>query len=330
MQFQKYYDDIKRFPGQFAEGARIAEKVALPRDYPSGGFDRIVLCGMGGSSLPGDLINNMLSAEKTPLSLEMSRSYSIPKNSNKKTFFLVCSYSGNTEETLSAYGEIKAKGFRSAVLASGGKLLELAKKDGVPAFVIPTGLQPRLSTGYIISGIFSILEKMSLVPKISEKLQKASSHFASLVDEKQCQRIAEKIKGKVPVIYAEEENFSVARIGKIKMNENAKTQAFWNFFPELNHNEMVGFTNLVMTPFFLIFDSDFSHPQNRKRIEIFSDIMKEKKTEMEVVRFKAENLMEEMLASYYFMDLVSYYLACQYGIDPEPVEMVEEFKKRLK
>jgi glucose/mannose-6-phosphate isomerase len=113
------------------------------------------------------------------------------------------------------------------------------------------------------------------------------------------------------------------------MNENAKTQAFWNFFPELNHNEMVGFTNMVMNPFFLIFSSSYSNKRNQKRIEVFCEMMHQKKLDFEVIRFASSNLIEELLAGYYFMDLVSYHLACEYDIDPEPVNMVEDFKKRM-
>lgn len=322
---EKYYNDIKKFPTQFKEGFELAKNFKV-----EGKFERVVICGMGGSSLYVDLINDILESEtKDSIRIEVSKSYGIPSNSNEKTLFIVASYSGNTEESLAALDEIKKRNFSKVIITAGGKLIEIAKKESIVYHQIPSGLQPRLSTGYFITAVLSLLENIGLVADHKEKFIKMGEKLDGLLDEEYSKKLAEQIKGKAPVIYGTENNASIAKISKIKFNENSKTQAFANFFPELNHNEMVGFSNLVMNPFFIIFKSKFTFERNYKRIAIFSEIMTDKGATCEVIDLKGDNNLEEMMFAYYLTDHVTFYLAEAYGIDPEPVSMVEEFKKLL-
>jgi glucose/mannose-6-phosphate isomerase len=328
MKFKKYYNDVKNFSKYFVQGLEIAKKVNVPNHCTNSNFGRVVLCGMGGSSLSGELVNNILSS-KNSINIDVVRSYDIPTNADKDTFFIVCSYSGNTEETLSCYEKIREKGYFAIVFTAGGKLLEIARRDNVPIFEIPSNIQPRLSIGYVTIGILYLLHKVGLIEDIIGEVIQSAQNSTLLVKEEECQSLAKKLKNKVPIIYATSENFSIARIGKVKINENAKVQSFWNFFPELNHNEMIGFTKLIIDPFFIIFESKFTHIRNKKRIEVFVKMMSDKNIKYARIKFNANNFIEETLAACYFMDLTSYYLACQYDIDPEPVTMVEEFKRQI-
>lgn len=321
----KYYSDIKKFHKQFAEGKELAKDLFI-----SGEFNRIIVCGMGGSSLYVELLNDFLAEdEDIKLRIEANRGYSLPNNCDEKTLFIVASYSGNTEETLTNLEEIQQKRFSYVVFCSGGKLLERARKADVSIYLIPEGTQPRLSTGYFIAGVLSLLENCGLVSGKLEEAIKAASKISSGLEEEKTKSLAKSLFGKVPVIYTTSENSSFGRIAKIKFNENVKIQAFHNYFPELNHNEMVGFTNLVMTPYFLILESKFCNSQNKKRIVAFSELMKEKNLAVEVLRMPGESIFAEILNAYYFIDHLTYYLAEEYGIDPEPVEMVEEFKRKI-
>lgn len=298
--------------------------------FVPGDFNRVVLCGMGGSSLYVELLNDFLAEdEDIKLGIEANRGYSLPKNCDQKTLFVVVSYSGNTEETLANLDEIQKNNFSCVVFCAGGQLLERAKEAKTPIYLVPKGIQPRLSTGYFIAGMLRLLENCRLVSgKLDEVLKIASGIDASL-DEEKAKLLAKKLAGKVPIIYTTDNNSSLGRVAKIKFNENSKTQAFYNFFPEMNHNEMVGFTNLVMKPFFLILKSKFTNPRNYRRMEIFSELMKEKGLESEIMEMDGESNFAEILNAYYFIDHVTYYLAEEYGIDPEPVEMVEEFKGKI-
>lgn len=321
----KYYFDIKKFPAQFSLGFELAKDV-----HVEGEFNRVVLCGMGGSSFFVSLINDYLATDASiKLKIEVVKTYDIPKNVDKNTLFLISSYSGNTEEVLSCLDEVDARGYKYVIITAGGQLEQKALLKSVPYIKIPSGIQPRLSTGYFISSILQLLSNCNLIPDKRTEVLTAASKIEDSLDEEKAKNLAKMIENKVPVIYSTDNNRSLAEISKIKFNENSKTQSFHNFFPELNHNEMVGFSNIVMPLIFLIFKSQYTHTRNHKRIEIFSKILQEKSVHVEILELKGINVLEEILMGYYFIDHVTYYLADIYNVDPEAVAMVEDFKKML-
>lgn len=322
---EKYYNDIKAFPSQFKKGLDQTKNLTV-----EGKFDKVMVCGMGGSSLYVEFINDVLHSEGEAFTLEAVRGYDIPVTADKNTLFIVASYSGNTEETLSCLEQIVEKDYAHVIFTSGGKLLEHAQENDVPYFEIPGGIQPRLSTGYFIAATMQVMHNAGITNDYSELLVNAANKLDNTLDEEIAKEIARNLENNVPIIYATDNNSSIARICKIKFNENTKTQAFWYFFPELNHNEMVGFTNLVMEPYFLIFQSQFTDKRNHKRIETFNKVMERQDLPVEVIEMQGDNVFEEMLHVYYLIDHVTYYLAEIYGVDPEPVDMVEEFKELLK
>lgn len=321
----KYYNDIKTFPSQFKKSFQLAKDLKI-----AGDFNNIVVCGMGGSSYYTVILNDYLATLPTSkVYVHAVKTYSLPNFVNKKTLVILASYSGNTEETLSCAAEVVKKKIQAVVFTSGGKLEEFAKTHKMPFFRLPTGAQPRLSSGYFIAGVLSILNKVGLAANPEKELLRIAKTLPGGLDEEYAKELAKKLVKKVPIIYTTDNIKSAGEISKIKFNENAKIQCFTNYFPELNHNEMVGFTNLLMQPFFLIFKSKFSHSRNYKRIEVFTKLMHEKGLETEVITPKGKTPLEEILNVYYFIDYVTYYLAEEYGIDPEPVKMVEDFKKLL-
>lgn len=321
----KYYFDIKKFPSQFAAGFELAKNIKA-----EGEFNRVVVCGMGGSSLFVSLINDYFATDNTvKIQLEAVKAYEIPKNTDNKTLFLISSYSGNTEETLACLDQVDARGYSYIILTSGGELEKKALQRNAPMLKIPQGIQPRLSTGYFIGGILQILHNCGLISDKETEVVAAAGTIENSLDENKAKELAKRIEHKVPVIYATDNNKSLAEISKIKFNENSKTQAFHNYFPELNHNEMVGFTNIIMPLFFIIFQSQLTTSRNAKRIEIFKQLMGEKQIEVDVITLRGRNVLEEILMGYFFIDHVTYYLADAYGVDPKAVAMVEEFKKLL-
>jgi len=320
----KYYQDIKNFPIQFSYVLQNRDLFNI-----SGLYERVLVCGVGGSSLYVELLNDYF-ATFTNFRLDFVRGYKIPNYVNNKTLFIIASHSGNTEETLTILDDVLKNRLDCFVFTSGGKLLNIAIENNISHYVLPSGVQPRLSTGYFISGVLVLLSKLSIINKTSlEDLLRISNLLENNLDESLAKTLAQRMLNKVVLIYSTEENSSIARISKIKFNENAKVPAFWNFFPELNHNEMVGFTNLLFDPFFLIFQSKFTNQRNQKRIEVLAEIMKEKDSEVEIVLMKGESVLEEILNAYYLVDHITYYLAEAYSIDPEPVYMVEDFKNRI-
>lgn len=320
---EKYYNDIKKFPTQFEEGYKLAEGISLEKKY-----DKVLLCGMGGSSLYADLINDYLGSFSS-FRINVAKSYELPNWVNEKTLVIVASYSGNTEETLACLDEVMAKNLDYVIFTSGGKLLAHAEKHNSHLFKLPGGIQPRLSTGFFIAAMLSILEKTGLVENKKEEVLTAANNITASFNEEDAKKLAKELENKAPIIYSTDNNSSIALISKIKFNENAKTQSFWNYFPELNHNEMVGYTNLVMDPYFIIYESKFTNERNKKRIEIFSKLMEDKGLGVNIIKMSGNNVLEEILSSYFYIDHVTYYLAESTEVDPEPVAMVEEFKALL-
>lgn len=322
---QKYYNDIKQFHEQFKIGIQLATHVKL-----AGNFNRIVLCGMGGSSFYAELLNDYLNSDPTnKVKIEPWRSYGLPAGVDNNTLFIVCSHSGNTEETLSALNLIKQHHYPHLILTSGGKLREHAQKHNTPYIIFPTGTQPRLSTGYFIGALIKVLENCNIISNKEQELLTIANELNTHLDEAAAQHLAKELIDLVPIIYTTENNTSLGRVAKIKFNENSKIQSFHNYFPELNHNEMVGFTKLLMKPYFIIFKSKFTNSRNYQRMDIFLKLMKEKNLTGKIIPMQGNSTFAEIINAYYFIDYVTYYLAQEYGINPEPVEMVEDFKKML-
>jgi len=323
---EKYYNDIKKFPEQFKVGFELAEKVKI-----DGVFKDVTLCGMGGSSSFVSLINDMLATDSSvKFSMDVVKGYDLPAYRSKDNIYLISSYSGNTEEVLNFYSQVLKEGLPHVVITSGGELEKKALQNGSAIYKIPGGIQPRLSTGYFIAGIVQILINCNAIPSsFKEMMLNAASKIGTNFNEEDAKRLAKGLLNKVPIIYSTDNNSSLALLSKIKFNENSKIQAFWNYFPELNHNEMVGYTKILMNASFIIFLSQFTNPRNIKRVEVFTRIIKEKGLDCYQYNLKGENVLEEILMGYYFIDHVTFYLAEAYGIDPEPVVMVEEFKTQI-
>lgn len=327
---------ILESPSQF----RVGFALGMATDI-SGTYDSIEISGMGGSALPGNLLRIYLSDHFArlngghPIAVFQNRSYGLPHEATRAGCLnFVCSYSGNTEETLAAFGKILEGKLPVVGISSGGKVEVLCREQGVPHIKLPMpfpNFQPRVGTGYFFGAIFGVLVKLGMVPDVRETLlsemESLSSEMVEL--EERGKLLAEKMEKKTPIIYARTTYKSVAMIWKIKINENAKTPAFWNFFPELNHNEMVGFTNpkADFLPI-ILFDKD-AHEQMKKRMEVTKRLLEAHGISSEVVDMGEGSVFMKTFRMIFLGDWASYYLALSYGVDPTPVDMVEELKKQL-
>lgn len=327
---------ILESPGQFAVGFGLAAGVSVP-----GTFRSIMISGMGGSALPGNLfrmyLNDLFRTERPqeqPLSVYQNRSYSLPPESFHECLNFICSYSGNTEETVASFEEALQKNLPCIALSAGGKIEEMAKAHGVPHVKLPIpyeNFQPRVGTGYFFGAMLQILVNQGLVPDMTAELAKEAEVLQGKMEtlEEQGKVLAKKIMGKTPIIYSTAKYKSVAMVWKIKLNENAKTPAFWNFFPELNHNEMVGWT-LPQGQFFVLMlrDKD-AEAQIQKRFDITAELLRKQGVTVEILDMEGGSVYSKVFTSIALGDLASYYLALEYGQDPTPVAMVEELKKLL-
>lgn len=328
---QKFRYDILGFYKQFSVGAERAKHIK-PEFKPG----KVYICGMGGSSFFAEIINNLsLYHFKESAFIRPLRGYKVPDKAETDELYFVISHSGNTEESLEALRVLKLKGAKIIIITNGGQLLKIAEDEKIPQIIIPGGTQPRLATGYFIGAIGQVFEDAGLWPKGAVKdLVSSTLKLNQFVDEDLAQQLANKIAPspedcRVPIIYGQEETEGVARAAKIKFNENCKIQSSYNFFPEVNHNEMVGFTKMIMSPMFIFLNSNLSSPRNNLRVTKFIEVLKLKEDDYFVYNLPGKNLITNTFAAYVFVDLITVYLAAKLNIDPEPVEMVERFKAML-
>ncbi len=325
---------ILDFPKQFEKGFSLGKNLHL-----EGNFNSVCISGMGGSSIPADILktyaNYLRDADPKNakrFSLLKNRGYKLPKDAFKNCLNIFSSYSGNTEETLESLNEAIKNNLPSIGIANGGKLIEICQKNNIPYIILPDISQPRYALGYFFSVLFQIFSNHGLITDNKNDILSSIENLEkiTLELEEKGKEIANKLFKKTPLIYTTEKMKAVGRIWKIKINENAKTPCFFNYYPELNHNEMVGFT-LPQSPFHIITLVDKNdHPQIIKRMQITAELLKKNGIDTDLIDIpNNDNLFLALFSSLALSDWVSYYLALEYGQDPTPVEMVEDLKKLL-
>ena len=315
------YSALEDFPNQIKKGWELAENLSF-KD-----IDRIVLTGMGGSALCGKLLKSYLyKTFKTPF--EINTNYDLPEYINKKTLLIVSSYSGNTEETIEAFRIGNRKGCQILIIAHGGKLEELARKLNKPFIKLPHAIQPRLSYGYSFFALLRLFQNSNLINNHDKEIQELTMKLRRDVYKEKAQQLAKKLEGKIPIIYSSEKLFSVAYKWKINFNENSKVHSFCNFFPELNHNEMVGYTKLNGNYYILIIKDEYDHTKIKKRMSIMKKLIQPKIPVLDL-ELKGSSDLIKVFSTIYLGDWTSYFLALINNIDPTPVDIVEDFKKKL-
>lgn len=320
---------------QVEAGLMLAEGIKMEGDFKS-----ITISGMGGSALPGNVLrifvnNTFKKSKKKRLQIFQNRFYDLPREAYDNSLNIICSYSGNTEETISSFEECLKNDLPCIGISHGGKIKEMCLENDVPHIEIPypfENFQPRMATGYFVFSIFQLLINSDLIEFDTAELKQVAQNLKKENEklEEKGKELAKMLKGKTPIIYSNIYFKSIANIWKIKINENAKTPAFWSYFPELNHNEMVGFTNPQAEFFFVMLWDKGDHPQNIKRFGVMKSLMEKRGMGVEMIEIAGESIFEKVFSSLCLGDWTSYYLALEYGIDPTPVDMVEEFKELIK
>ena len=339
-------DDLKYIHEKDAQDALgIAEKQwqQLQYDYqvPSTNYQdirNVVLAGMGGSALPGVFLQSW---PQLNVPFEIVRNYSLPKYIDKNTLVISSSYSGNTEESLSALEEAESKGAQIVVIAAGGKLLEHAKEKSYSLFQIPSGIQPRMSSFYFLAAFIQLLEPLGLIAggsikeliALAAKLENSASSWKAEIPSanNQAKQLAQELMGKTVIVYSGPLMFPAANKWKICMNENAKNLAWLNQYPEFNHNEYIGWSSHPVDKPFAVIEirSKLEHPRVQKRFEVTERLLSGKRPSPIVIEPQGETLLEQLLWSSILGDHVSIYLALLNGLNPTPVDLVETLKKSL-
>ncbi|MDD3024618.1 MAG: bifunctional phosphoglucose/phosphomannose isomerase, partial [Syntrophomonadaceae bacterium] len=251
-------------------------------------FENVVISGLGGSAIGGDILRTF-ALSKASLPVVVNRDYDCPAFVSPKTLVLVVSYSGNTEETISSYKQARAQGAAIICISSGGKLESMAREDGCALLKIPGGMVPRAATGLLFAPAALILENLGIISGVKADIEESIKVLENMrqslipdngIADNPAKQIAAKMKGTIPVIWGTAGFSEVAALRwKAQINENAKSPAYYNTFPELNHNEIVGFEapeDLLSRITVIILQDNFDNPQVKKRIAISREIIKER------------------------------------------------------
>jgi glucose/mannose-6-phosphate isomerase len=323
---------LEGFPDQCAEALRLGEEMALPGGLRE--VERIVTTGMGGSGIAGDLL-----ARLVELPVTAHRGYGLPRV-DRETLVIGISYSGDTEETLSSVSLAIQQGAKLVCVSSGGELTRLARERKLPLIRVPGGLQPRAAVGYLLLPLVGLLSRAGL-SKLGEELSALPGALAALrsnwagavpLERNRAKQLAQGLYSKIPLIYGVEGTTDVAALRwKTEINEDSKQPAFWNAVPELCHNEVVALERAELLPQakVILLRSEHDHPRNTRRIEILAGLLAERGIEHEEVRAEGKGKLAQLLGLVYLGDFVSFYLAMLNGVDPTPVELIAEFKRRL-
>ena len=317
------YGVLKNFPKQMQEAAKLGKDVKITDK-----IDNIIITGMGGSALPGEILKSFFYSTSIPIFV--NKGYTLPEFTNMRSLVFVISYSGNTEETIYAYRNALRKGARIVAISSGGKLEELSTKQRQIFIKVPSGIQPRSGYAYLFFPILNVLMNSKIIGDVSHEIEMTMNILKKPIFEERAKEIARKLEGKIPLIYSSDRMFAVAYKWKINFNENSKVHAFCNMFPELNHNEMVGYTTIEGDYHVILVKDEDDRMRVKKRFEITKDIIKKKGIPVTEIMLKGSSTLTKIFSAIYIGDWASYYLALKYKVDPTPVKAVEDFKKRLK
>lgn len=336
---QGMLDLVLDFPEQCERAAELVGRWT-PKIAVGNELDLILVSGLGGSAIAGDMVAS-LHYNDLRVPLLVNRDYQLPSFTTKNSLVVCESYSGNTEETLSAYAHARELGAKIICITSGGRLAQLAEQDGVDLISVPGGQPPRSATGYMFVPMLYALERLGVVNSVSQSLQSAINlmkasreYWVSEVptDENDAKLLARELVHKVPIIYGSSGITKViAYRWKCQMNENAKIHAFANIFPELNHNEIMGWemANMESDAFAAIFIRD---PEDTSRIadriRITSTLIPRGFLTRDI-QLRGSNDLEKLLWGFYLGDVASVYLALCYDIDPTKIKGIDRLKEEL-
>ncbi len=334
------YDSENQFEvliNSFEQTISVKNNLTEIKAIETASIKNIVICGLGGSAISGDVFANVFLNELT-IPLSVNRNYGLPEFVNEDTLVILSSYSGNTEETLSAAEEALKRKAQIICITTGGKLENFAISNNLFLAKLPKGFQPRYA---FYSNFFTLVKVMASLNLIADQNSfiQSAAELLKIKGKEYSEKssypasIAEKLIGFIPVIYSVDGVTSGAGLRlKEQFNENSKVHAFHNILPEYNHNEIIGWETFNPDSFnakvIYIKDAGY-HPQIKKRIEITSHLIENKGTEIIALESKEKDFKIRIIDLIYLGDWISYYLALMRGKDPSEIDYIHYLKKQL-
>lgn len=302
----------------------------------------IVVMGMGGSALAADIARVLLEGDLN-VPLDVVKDYNLPKYVGHNTLVIISSHSGNTEESVACLWQAinHHNGPQIAATATGGEVAQIAAEHNIMFAVMPKDTQPRMAVVYNLRSILAIMAAFGLgterllseIAASTDWLRAESEHWNKLVsvDQNYAKQLALLAVGKTPVFYGGALTAPLAYKWKISWNENAKNVAFWNSYPEVNHNEFLGWTSHPIEKPFVIFDlrSSLEHPRIQKRFELSDKLLSGMRPKANTITVQGDTLVQQILWGSILADFASIYVAILNNVDPTQVNLIEKFKQEL-
>ena len=317
------YKKIKDFPAQISDAINDTKSVSINLDK----IHRVVIMGMGGSAIAGLIMKDI----SPHLEIIVERNYFPNAIIDENTLLIICSYSGNTEESLSYYKHASSRTKNIFGITSGGKLLKLLKNDNHNHCVLPEGYPSRSILGYTLTVLIKLLDEDELLELLNvELLQEYSDKFS--LEGSEIFNLAKKIHSTFPVIITEEDLSSIGYRLKCQLNENSKMLSYNVTLPEMNHNEIVGWdSKLIDKNLFSLIWIDITWPANIKRMDITNKILKNKNSSNHHIQIPSE-LQNDLSGLFYlinYLDWLSYWCAYLNKVDINAIESIDILKKEL-
>ena len=329
---------LHQFPAACRRAWQRVSRVRLPAAYA--GVDRVLIAGMGGSAAGGDIVRH-LAASETKVPIWVHRDYGLPSFVDEDTLVIFSSYSGNTEETLSAFAASLSTPARKLVITTGGRLGYLAEQQGIPVLLMDYQSPPRAAFPHSFTSLLGILVRLGLLSDRSADWQEAllilDRLSAELIEttpliSNRAKQLATRMQGSLAVIYGAELLSGVARRWKTQLNENSKTWAFCELFPELNHNAAVGYELPSWAKekvFVVLLCSPSLHPRNILRYEATAELLTRAGINCEMVNPQGESPLAQVMSLVLLGDYLSFYLAILNRTDPTPIDSIDFVKSYL-
>lgn len=333
---QKMIEILHAFPNHCSDAYLLSKKTE-PRPLKNN-INNIVVLGMGGSSIAGDMLKNMLSDELS-VPVIVNRDYNIPRFINENTLALIVSYSGETEETLSAFGQALERGANIITFSTGGSLKEASLKNNIYHVELPSGFMPRAALAYLFFPLLEVLIKLKFISNKDKEIEELlnllkflhkSWKFDITTEQNLAKKLAQRFYNKIPVIYTNSGYLeSVALRWKNQINENSKALAHINCFPEILHNEVASYTKniSVYENLSIIFLIDQEYKNVTRQVISLKQIIQNYLPIMELNPL-GDLPLEKMFSLIYLGDFVSVYLAYLYQQDPTPIQLIERIKSK--
>ncbi len=329
--------DLVATPNYCRDAIKRAEQVSVPKWLKP---NNIVVVGMGGSAIGGEILHDWL-RDMLPMPVEVCRDYDLPAYVNKDTLVFTNSYSGNTEETLTAFLTAIRRKCNVIAVTSGGQLESFCKQLQIPYTIIPKGLQPRVAVPYLFFPLPVIMKKMGIIYKIDNELEETIKILERIIEanaptvptkNNRAKQLATELVDTVPVIYGFRQYNSIAQRLKAQFNENSKVPSKFEAFPELNHNEIVGYEapeSLIKKYSIILIRDPKEPPEIRNRIETTTNLVFNRVKRVIEITADGEGKLAKMFSILCMGDLVSVYLAILQNKDPTPVRIIDKVKSEL-